>query len=266
MHSTGTAAEALIQARDAGFVPLETVAPNAPRSLRTVVQKAMALSQADRYQSATELATALEDVLAQAVTGEEPLLLRAGVTVVAGVAVLGLLVVTVAVVSMFRTTFVYNPLVSLVLLMSIAGMVLSVIEWKTSGRHRLEPLSVAFAGASILLGLVLTLLGVSATMKVLSERSAEWDPNHLSNVAAMGLHESMGALITSATLTAIQVLLWGISRRAVNLVRMRGGFAELRSTVSPSEVPLVFSSRFDRLFFSMTRSVAGGPLNGFSME
>ncbi len=70
-YTTGNADAVIERAKRAEHASLEEEAPTAPRSLRLICARAMALEAGDRYRSALEFSTALEQFTANAVAHQD---------------------------------------------------------------------------------------------------------------------------------------------------------------------------------------------------
>jgi hypothetical protein len=213
----GTSAREVVQrAAKAEFEPLATAAPKAPRGIRAICEKAMSRDPGERHRTAAELAEALETYVAAAVAGNESHAVRWFANAIVAMGMLG-----VATASLFVWVNVgfkeQGMLAYLTILLSAIGATLSAIEIRTVGRHELSSLSLAFAGATFLLGVTITFYDTWSVMRYLIERLQ--DPAMYRDVITEGMKESVGAIASAATLAAVQLIFWGIARRTVALSR-----------------------------------------------
>jgi tRNA A-37 threonylcarbamoyl transferase component Bud32 len=222
-YQGGEVAVVLARAIASEWEPLAVAAPDAPPPLRAVCEKALAAQPADRYASATAMAAALEAVTADAVARPESGAVRwfAGVTSVA--AVIMLLAVCVMMSTEISSLREQGWTAWAHLSLALFGCILSAIEWVTRGRYRLGPIALAFALGTLFLGLGGMSAAVGQVMRALSRPQILGDPSRYRAVLAQGLFEVSGLLSSTGTLSALQILLWGIARRRASSAQPRGG-------------------------------------------
>lgn len=213
-----TAEIALSHAVEARWEPLKTAAPKAPHGLHVICERAMAPNPGDRYANALELSAAIHRFQASA------LLARDGgrveqFTSFSTIAVLGVLC-SAAIVTwqmlpglQAQGAMAYGYLATFGL-----GWALWLVEWRTRGRYALEPLLLVLALLTILLGVAGTGVNLVAVSMAL-QRPEFSDPETFKATALMALAESLGNVPASALFAGIQLVLWGMRRRA----RMRQG-------------------------------------------
>jgi eukaryotic-like serine/threonine-protein kinase len=130
-----TVASVIARASKVEVDPLASVAKDAPGGIRAICEKAMSRAPDDRYQTAAELADALETFTAEAVAGRESSSIR---WVTNGLTVLGLVIILLAV------TFVWGQ-ASSIREQGFGGWVsLLIAAWEASrSRSRWRPCSSA---------------------------------------------------------------------------------------------------------------------------
>lgn len=217
---TGTNMATLIAAAsEASFEPLSLVAPEAPVELVSLVEKSMARLPDDRFQSAGELADALEAFLSGSVLRRPSKFVTALTYGSAGLGVLMLLLISVQLWSLMPTLREQGMAILGVLVVFAVHLVLSVVEWRTRGRYRLRSFLLALAGASFLLGLATVTAGATLTLGFAAQRADR------SEIVVAGVYESLGGLITTGVVTAIELLIWGLLTRMVPVRAEAGGLA-----------------------------------------
>jgi hypothetical protein len=208
-----TVASVIARAVKAEVDPLSAVAKDAPAGIRAICDKAMSRAPDDRYQTAAELAEALETFTAEAVAGRETSSVR---WLTSGLTLAGLIAILLTI------TFVWGQASSLrdqgfggwvCLLIAFAGSVLSVIEWRTRGRYRLGGLAFSFALATLFVGIGTAMAGLDIAFKQASQPEVTEDAVKYRWLVAEGTYEALGGLAVAATLAALQVVLSAIARR-----------------------------------------------------
>ena len=208
-----TVAAVIARASKVEIDPLASVAKDAPAGIRAICEKAMSRAPDDRYQTAAELADALETFTAEAVAGRESSSIR---WVTNGLTVLGLVIILLSV------TFVWGHASSIrdqgfggwvCLLIAFAGSVFSVIEWRTRGRYRLGGLAFSFALATLFVGLGTAVAGLDIAFNQARQPDVTADAVQYRELVAEGTYEALGGLAVAATLAAFQVVLSAVARR-----------------------------------------------------
>jgi hypothetical protein len=181
----------------------------------------MAREPAERYQTADEMAAALEAFQTNAVVGVPE---RSPLRIVTG-ALLGVVVVAMlfAIVMVWHSTDLKAlGLGALVmLLVAGAGLILSLIEWGTRGRYTLGSLMLALAIGTMIYGIGLAVLGLSETLHGLISAGGVEDPLLFRKYAAYGASEALGNVPVAATLSALQLVVWALLRRRADAVSRR---------------------------------------------
>jgi len=217
-----SALETLTQALEADYAPLTQVAPEAPASLRAIVERAMAKDPAHRYESAEALALALQEAVAAGVRdrGSKAVRLFAnGTSLVLTLAMLMLviaLLLTVPLAELGLFAFLLLPTFGL-------GAALAAIEWWTVGRYQLSPLVIGLAVVTALEGLVGAGLGrveIASALSLAGEGESlagtELVLGYMRGTRIVGLLEVVG-LQLSATL----IVLYAIARYRIGLDKAR---------------------------------------------
>jgi len=201
-----TVADIVAKARDAAFAPVASIERKAPPVLVALASRAMARAPEDRFQSAVELADALERAEADALAGRGASGVRWGVNVLLAL----LLVFTVG-----STAFVWFSINFRdmgfggygVALVSAFGAVLGVLEVATRGRQKLATLVFAFGLVLLCVGMVTTATGyMNITEGVLRHKD---DAEMVRYIWAEGTHEVLGIPIASGQGAILIFLLWG---------------------------------------------------------
>lgn len=184
---------------------------DAPAELVAVCERAMSAIPAARYANASAVALAMEAVLSRAVArGARPLVERAAG--MATLAAIGTLVLALG--------FAYAQAVpvlalgvyaNLVWALTLTGMTLSVVEWRTGGAYRLTPLMVGFAVATAALSVAGTCFNLTAVFAglhaVANEEPAWW------KAMSRGMEESfplagLGGLLVAIQACLIALIVW----------------------------------------------------------
>ena len=214
-YSGGSVSRTLELATACEIEPLERVAKLVPRPLANVCHKALAKDPVERFQSAKELAAALETAMADAVSSQGHH--RAVgwfanmVTLASLIALLGLTVFVYQVSSLHEQ----GPVALVYVGLSVLGSLLSLVEWRTHGKYSLGSLSLAFALATLFVGLSVFAIGASSVMTAIAKLSA--DAERYRYFLALGVRECAGCLSATGTMAAAQLVLWGLARRATQV-------------------------------------------------
>ncbi len=203
------AREVLALAITAAPAPVATLQADAPPELIAVCERAMSAAPAGRYANASAVALAMEAVLSRAVGRRGPRLVERAANVatmaamcaiVAGIAFAFSVGVPVAALGIYAN-FVWA--------LTITGVGLSVVEWRSRGVYGLLPLTVAFAVATAALalgGTCFNLTAVFAGLASLPADHAEWRP-----LMANGLQESFPLAGLGMLLVALQTFMIGLT-------------------------------------------------------
>ena len=204
----------LTKARDADAPPLRSAAPKAPGALRDIVERAMHADAGERFQSAGEVAAALEGFINDKVAGRESPLVR---FIASGIA-LGASIMVLA-----ATFFVMSNMPAFAALgygaynwigFTICGLLLSLIEWRTRGRYALSRLAVVMAAGTFLLGLSASFEGLIVVLRGAMEVNEAADFEKLRYILIAGPYEALGNIAPSCTFTVLQLIAWGLVDRS----------------------------------------------------
>lgn len=215
---TGGSADAVIErAKRVDHASIEDEAPSAPSALRAICARAMAPESGDRYRSALEFATALEQFTANAVAHQDvgPLgWIARAVTILVGVlAVVGLASVLAAL-----STFEEQGWGAYATLgLGGLGLCVAVLDLATRGRYHLSSIIVALAAATLISGMLGTVSGVQVTLRAALDPDAFANTEHYRWVMTQGPREAMGNMLTAGSLTIAQLFAWAIARRRAQL-------------------------------------------------
>jgi eukaryotic-like serine/threonine-protein kinase len=204
----------LARARSADAPPLTDLAPKAPAALVVIVARAMERDPADRYQTAGELAEALERFIGRAVTGDE----SRGVKIFAAlVAVLAFLVFGIgsamimtnvpSIAERGAQAYAYS-------LLFACGIALSLIEWRTRGRYRLASLTLALAAMTLFSGISGTFDGYTYVLRAAATANEVADTIELRRILVEGSYEAFGNIAPSVNFCALQIFAWALVARA----------------------------------------------------
>lgn len=208
----GGASQEIVQlAKTASHEPLANVAPKAPQALVAITEKAMSRAASDRFQSAEELANALEALVADALAGKDSravkLFVGASSWVMFGFFVLSAFMVFTVMPSVREMGIGFIT----VLVTFLFGVVLGVIELRTRGRYRAGPLVLALGIATALGGISQAISGYVFVMRGLSEVH---DPDKWRQFLAAGSYEAFGSMAPGLAFGSVVIMLWAIAARA----------------------------------------------------
>jgi len=198
--------EVIELAREAKFAPVSTIERSAPKPLVAICAKAMARAPEDRYQSAVELADALESAEADALAGKG----GSGVRWIVGALLAMLVVLSVAGLAVTWIVISFRDMGwggYGVAAASVVGGVIGVIEIATRGKHRLATLVLAVALGELCAGIASTALGFDTVAMAATE--ALDDPGKFKMIWSEGSHEAISALAAAAQGSMVLLLLWG---------------------------------------------------------
>jgi hypothetical protein len=200
-------ADVIGHAKEAQWKPVASLERQAPAMLARICERAMSRAPEDRYQSAVELADALESAEADALAGRGASGVRwvvsALMAVMAVAAVLGLAMAWISLSFRDMGFGGYG-----VVLASVVGGAIGVLEIATRGRHRLANLVLSVALVELCVGIATTASDFDAVSRA-AAKSLD-DSHHFKLVWAEGSHEAIGALVAAAQGSAVLLLLWGI--------------------------------------------------------
>ena len=198
--------EVIELAREARYEPVATRERSAPKPLAAICAKAMARAPEHRYQSAVELADALESAEAEALAGSSGSGVRwfvGGLLAMVAVLSVGGLALTWITIS-FRDMGWGGYGVAIT---SLVGGVIGIIEIGTRGRHRLANLVLALALVLLCGGIAATAMDFDTVAK--GAARAVDDPDKFKMIWAEGSHEAIAALAAAAQGSVVLLLLWG---------------------------------------------------------
>jgi hypothetical protein len=98
----------------------------------------------------------------------------------------------------------------LAFLMADMGLALSAIEWRTHGRHRLAPLALAAAAATMLYGIGSTAMGLMLVGRYAAELA---DPVQWQTAVSAGVAEALNGTIAAVGFAALQIIAWALVNR-----------------------------------------------------
>jgi hypothetical protein len=210
-----TAASVVGRAAKVDVEPLTSAAPGAPAGIRTICERAMARSPDDRYQTAAEVADALESYTAEAVAGRESSAMRwlSNALAAVGLAV-PVIVGTISALSLPTLREQGRGATAFTVLAAV-GVLVSLLELRTRGRYTLSPVALALALSVMFLGVGTSIQGATKVLAYAARPEVFDDPVQYRDVMTTGMREALGGLSWGALLAAVQVILWGIARRSV---------------------------------------------------
>jgi hypothetical protein len=188
---------------------LEELQPNAPVRLSAICARAMAKEPSERFDTAKEVAAALEDALTDALAGR-------GSKVVDAFA--NLLSVGMIVVGLAGAVLVWRTIPAIYMLgwgvfptivFGVGAILLGLLDLATTGRHKLSTLVLALTGVTVISGVLGTATGLLITLEAALKNEGVvngW-------MVAMGSYESLGNLVVAAGMAAAALLIWGVARR-----------------------------------------------------
>jgi tRNA A-37 threonylcarbamoyl transferase component Bud32 len=212
-YSGGSTMAIVSQAIRAEPAPLRA---DVPPALAKIVAQAMAKQPSDRYQTATELAEALESFTTEAVAAKGSRAVRVFGDVASWVGFTLMALLAFVAIRMALPALRESPtFVTISMLLAALGCLLSFFEAWTGGQAALAKLSLAFAGTTLLMGLAGTSLGLSHTF----EAAMSVDPSDVDRqkIVLNGASEALVVTILASTLTALQLVMWAMARRRVEL-------------------------------------------------
>ncbi len=190
---------------------LRAVAPEVPEALAEIVERAMAKEPRDRYPDAAAVALALERFVASAALARPSLAVRATAALASLGALALALVGTVMMVHNVASLREQGPSGYGVVLLAVLGLGLSVVEWRTDGRHALLPVSIAIAAASFIGGVA----GTQVAYGLIARHALDGVPQEAwPSFLVEGLWEASGSGAMSAQLAVVQVIVIGLVARA----------------------------------------------------
>ena len=204
-----TLASQINKALSADYPSLRALQPEAPPRLLAICTQAMAKDPAERFASANELATALEDALADALVGRGSRVLDA----FAGLVSAGMLFIALA-----GAVFLWRAIPPLyllgwgvfpIILFGAGAVLFGLLELITKGRHQLASLVLSLTGLTFLSGVLGTLTGLLVTLQAATKTEGVVD----AVMVAQGTYESLGNGIAGAGMAGAALLLWGVARR-----------------------------------------------------
>ena len=210
-YSGAKSQDVVAKARDVELEPLSAVAPKAPNQLVVITERAMSRAPNDRFQSAEELALALESLVTDALSGKS----SKAVSLFVGATSWLLLAFFVA-----SALLVWTVMPSLremgmgfvtVLATAAIGLGLGVTEIMTRGRYRIGPLVLALGIATALGGIAQSISGYVFVMGGLAELGD--DPEKWRTLLAAGSYEAFGSLAPGVSIGSVLILLWAIGAR-----------------------------------------------------
>jgi hypothetical protein len=212
-YDRGSADDAIEQARKGQFEPIQIAAPKAPRQLRAICERAMAERSGDRFRSAADVAAALEQFTADAVAHRDagPIGWVARViTVLTGLLALVSLSVVAGSVPTLREQG-WGAYATMTL--TVLGLTLSILDFKSRGAYRLSPLILALAGATLLTGIAGATTGINLAYSKAMSPTAFDNIDAFRGLVVEGSREAIGNVTTACSLTVSQLFAWAIARR-----------------------------------------------------
>jgi serine/threonine protein kinase len=211
----GNAHEALKLAETGTRPLLSNIASASPRGLQEICDKAMAYSPEERFKSAQEMAEALEAFLSRAVLGKESNLERLAVNIL-------LFIVTMLLLGGSLVGMLFLPSFHEmgggaipIVIMAALGLSLSLLEWRTRYRYRLDAVCLVVALISFLSGVFGTISSVSKTLSNIdnNEDVVNLSSDEKATMTRQGLQESFGNLQAGVVFSIPQLLVWAFVRR-----------------------------------------------------
>ena len=221
--------EVLDRAATASFVPIDVAASDAPAGIRAICKKAMARSPDDRYASAGAVAEALESFTAETLLARDSRVVQRVADVVTVIAILGVLWVGAMVLPRI-SSFAEQGLSAYIPFAGVLGLILSAIEWRTRGRHTLEPLTIGLAFVVFLGGIGATVGGFEHVLGN-AVHLEPTDPVNARLHIEDGLYEVLGTITTTTITAALQLIVWAAVRRSTLRATSLG--AQARNRLSP---------------------------------
>jgi hypothetical protein len=212
-YRSGSLEEVLEAAKDRRVADLEQAAAEAPSGLREICAQAIEKESSDRFASAGDMARALENFAASAISNEScgPVgFLSTAVSVVSVVMALIVIAVTLGTVASLEAQG-YGAKANF--FFAGFGILFSIIEYRTRGRFQLAPLALGLAVVTMLNGVASTFTGITNTFDMMMQPELFEDHEAYREIATLGTRESLSNLASSASLTMVQVLAWAIARR-----------------------------------------------------
>ena len=209
-----SAAEVIAHACACKPVPVEKLAKSAPEQLRAICHKAMSADPAERYPNAAALAEALRSFATRALsdTSERRASLFANIV---GLGTMVMLLMTYLVVSRYWPPYSeYGPPAFLIVGISLAGLVTSLVEERTHGRYQLGPIALVLAGATLLATLAAS--GGQLGMRLRDFWAVEGTPQAV-HLASRAVGAMISVLGIGTFQTAIQLVVYGVIRRRLLL-------------------------------------------------
>jgi len=213
-YDGATIEEVLRQARECKPVALEKLAPSAPQVLRRICEKAMNADPKQRYANATELGEALRGFATRAISDTS----ERRMSIFANVAGLGtvvtLLAVFLIVSRQLQPYSIYGAPIWLLVGLTLVGLLTSLLEERTQGRHQLGPIALVIAGATTLC----TIAGAGGQIGMRHhELFALANTNELSRALIHVAGACTGFIAIGMFHCAIQLVVWGVIRRRLLL-------------------------------------------------
>jgi len=200
----------------------EPMGDDVPEALAAIVRRAMARDRDARFQTATELAEALDAFLTEAVATKEARAVGVFADVASWLGFLLVALLSVLVLRMALPALRTSPLIIMVsLLIAGLGILLSIFESTTRGRLSLSRLSLAFAATTMLLGVLGSCVGYGHVLQAAAAAGAVGDILKRDRVLLGGSEEALVAVTLASALTALQLVIWAIARRRVDLTDKR---------------------------------------------
>ncbi len=194
--------------------PLRSLVPGVPPALAAIAERAMAVEPKDRFANAAAVAQALERFLAQAALAKPSLPMRATAALASILALAFAVVGTAATVHSVSSFREQGPSGYALVLFASVGLGLSLLEWRTQGRHALLPLSIGIATATLLGGLGATLTGYSQIIRYAREST---DIQDQLGMVMDGFWEATGIAAMSTQLAIVQIIVIALVARASRL-------------------------------------------------
>jgi hypothetical protein len=210
-YRADTVADLIEAAKAAKVAPIAD--PQLPRELVDICSRATAREPSARYRNAHELASALEQFGANAMTTKPSRALHVGADVVIVALVIGMMWGMYAAMSRVSSFEQQGPAAPFSVVVGTLGAIASVIEWRTLGRYRLGTLAFALAFVTFFGALTLFSTGISEVFKGAMRFSS--DADRYREIVAHGIYEAIGSIAIAGQLTALQLVVWAFSRRRV---------------------------------------------------
>jgi hypothetical protein len=134
---------------------------------------------------------------------------------IVAIGILGNVVMAIALKRAMPSFREQGPAVYPLMVFALAGICLSVVEYRTRGRHALGPLTLALTLGTLIGALGICLTGLEFVLGGLRQHVA--DAEQWRTFFTIGAREALGSLVTGTSLAVVQLFFWAAARRRVLL-------------------------------------------------